>query len=85
MLVGANQVASTFRELLTCKGPRVIFLIGLNSYTWVKNMSNKLILACSQCGSRNYSVPGKRSQSDRLELKKFCVKCNMHTTHKETK
>ncbi|MFD2681015.1 50S ribosomal protein L33 [Bacillus seohaeanensis] len=48
-------------------------------------MSNKLILACSQCGSRNYSVPGKRSQSDRLELKKFCAKCNMHTIHKETK
>ncbi|WP_200889193.1 50S ribosomal protein L33 [Jeotgalibacillus soli] len=48
-------------------------------------MSKKLILACSQCGSRNYSVPSKKDkQSDRLEIKKFCRYCNTHTSHKET-
>ncbi|WP_082892560.1 50S ribosomal protein L33 [Rossellomorea aquimaris] len=48
-------------------------------------MTTKLTLACSICGSRNYSVPGKGNQSVRLELKKFCNKCNAHTIHKETK
>ncbi|WP_208528055.1 50S ribosomal protein L33 [Jeotgalibacillus sp. R-1-5s-1] len=48
-------------------------------------MSKKLILACSACGSRNYSVPkGADKQSDRLEVKKFCRYCNAHTPHKQT-
>ncbi len=52
----------------------------------VRCMSNKLILACSECGSRNYSVPNNRSgKQDRLELKKFCTTCNAHTVHRETK
>ncbi|MEW4290887.1 50S ribosomal protein L33 [Rossellomorea marisflavi] len=48
-------------------------------------MTKKLILACTVCGSRNYSVPGKQNQSVRLELKKFCNTCNSHTLHKETR
>jgi large subunit ribosomal protein L33 len=49
-------------------------------------MSNKLALACSQCGTRNYFVPKSGNEnSTRLELKKFCSKCNHHTNHKETK
>ncbi|WP_368773689.1 50S ribosomal protein L33 [Jeotgalibacillus sp. S-D1] len=48
-------------------------------------MSKKLILACSTCGSRNYSVPqGKNKQSDRIEINKFCRYCNAHTSHKQT-
>ncbi|MEG9298762.1 50S ribosomal protein L33 [Mangrovibacillus sp. Mu-81] len=48
-------------------------------------MAAKLVLACSVCGSRNYSVPSNRNQSVRLEIKKFCNTCNAHTLHKETK
>ncbi|MCA0151207.1 MULTISPECIES: 50S ribosomal protein L33 [Rossellomorea] len=48
-------------------------------------MTTKLILACTVCGTRNYSVPGNRNQAVRLELKKFCNTCNAHTLHKETK
>lgn len=44
----------------------------------------KVVLACSACGSRNYSTAGKNDLA-RLELKKFCGKCGAHTIHKETK
>ncbi|AND37741.1 MULTISPECIES: 50S ribosomal protein L33 [Bacillaceae] len=47
-------------------------------------MTKKVILACSVCGSRNYSTAGK-NDSARLELKKFCSTCSAHTIHKETK
>ncbi|MBT2658725.1 MULTISPECIES: 50S ribosomal protein L33 [Bacillaceae] len=48
-------------------------------------MSKKVILACVECGSRNYSTVGKDTQSERLELKKFCKTCAAHTIHRETK
>ncbi|WP_264806620.1 50S ribosomal protein L33 [Cytobacillus sp. NCCP-133] len=47
-------------------------------------MTKKAILACSDCGSRNYSTASK-NDSGRLELKKFCSACSTHTIHKETK
>ncbi|MBL1227593.1 50S ribosomal protein L33 [Enterococcus sp. BWM-S5] len=46
----------------------------------------KSALACSVCGSRNYSkaiTEGKHGS--RLEVKKFCKYCKQHTLHKETK
>ncbi|WP_074432989.1 50S ribosomal protein L33 [Neobacillus dielmonensis] len=49
-------------------------------------MSKKTVLACTVCGSRNYStVSSKEVQTDRLELKKFCKTCGVHTIHRETK
>ncbi|WP_110926044.1 50S ribosomal protein L33 [Bacillus massiliglaciei] len=49
-------------------------------------MRKKITLACSQCGSRNYSSESsKETGSERVELKKFCSTCNSHTIHKETK
>ncbi|MCM2535547.1 50S ribosomal protein L33 [Neobacillus pocheonensis] len=48
-------------------------------------MSKKIVLACVECGSRNYSTVAKQTQSDRLELKKFCKTCGSHTNHRETK
>jgi len=49
-------------------------------------MSDKLILTCSQCLSRNYTIKRKKcSSGKRLEVNKFCKKCNAHTLHKETK
>lgn len=48
-------------------------------------MSKRVILACEQCGSRNYTTTGKESQTERLELKKFCKSCGTQTTHRQTK
>lgn len=49
-------------------------------------MRVKVILACSVCGNRNYStMKNKTKDTARLELKKFCKTCNVHTMHKETK
>ncbi|PLR84793.1 50S ribosomal protein L33 [Bacillus canaveralius] len=49
-------------------------------------MRKKAILACSVCGSRNYStMSNKQNQAERLELKKFCKTCGMQTIHRETK
>ncbi|MEA5026633.1 50S ribosomal protein L33 1 [bioreactor metagenome] len=52
----------------------------------VNKKNNKVILTCSVCLSRNYSTTrNKVNQNERLELMKFCKKCNEHTLHKETK
>ncbi|HLQ41112.1 MAG TPA: 50S ribosomal protein L33 [Tetragenococcus sp.] len=50
-------------------------------------MNNKKVaLACSECGSRNYTLPVSKNKGDqRLELKKFCKYCNKHTIHRQTK
>ncbi|MEQ6376601.1 50S ribosomal protein L33 [Bacillaceae bacterium S4-13-58] len=49
-------------------------------------MRKKLILACSECYQRNYSsYKNTESQPERLEVKKYCKKCEKHTLHRETK
>lgn len=49
-------------------------------------MREKIILVCEECLSRNYSTTkNKATTSTRLEIKKFCPKCNKYTIHKETK
>ncbi|MDP2813159.1 MAG: 50S ribosomal protein L33 [Erysipelotrichaceae bacterium] len=48
--------------------------------------SAKVILTCTVCLSRNYSTRrNKKTQTERLQLHKFCKRCNAHTLHKETK
>ncbi|ASE37501.1 MULTISPECIES: 50S ribosomal protein L33 [Staphylococcus] len=46
---------------------------------------NKVPLSCEVCGSRNYNVHKTSDRQTRLELKKFCPRCNAHTLHKESK
>ncbi|MDF2947655.1 MAG: ribosomal protein [Bacillales bacterium] len=49
-------------------------------------MRKKVILACTQCNGRNYStMKNQATNSERLEVKKFCKACNIHIVHKETK
>ncbi|MFD1021188.1 50S ribosomal protein L33 [Thalassobacillus hwangdonensis] len=49
-------------------------------------MRKKVILACSICSSRNYSsYKNSTTQSERLEVRKFCKRCGTHTLHRETK
>ncbi|AUW63778.1 MULTISPECIES: 50S ribosomal protein L33 [Bacilli] len=45
----------------------------------------KVPLVCEMCGSRNYNVPKKETSAKRLQLKKYCSRCNEHTMHKESK
>ena len=49
-------------------------------------MREKVILVCVECLSRNYYVKkNKINNPERIEIKKFCPRCNKHTVHKETK
>ena len=46
----------------------------------------KITLACTECKERNYiTKKNRRNDPDRLELKKFCPKCHLHTAHRETR
>ncbi|WP_184247015.1 50S ribosomal protein L33 [Gracilibacillus halotolerans] len=48
-------------------------------------MAKKVTLACEFCDSRNYSTDKNDANSKRMEVKKFCKRCNRHTIHRETK
>lgn len=46
----------------------------------------KASLACSECGSRNYSISvGATPKPTRLEVNKYCKYCKKYTLHKETR
>ncbi|AGR41737.1 MULTISPECIES: 50S ribosomal protein L33 [Spiroplasma] len=46
----------------------------------------KVILVCSECLSRNYTIQKSTiSQRERLQIKKHCITCNAHVLHKETR
>lgn len=46
----------------------------------------KITMACEECKNRNYiTKKNRRNDPDRLEVSKFCPKCNKHTLHKETR
>ncbi|MEK7281724.1 MAG: 50S ribosomal protein L33 [Chloroflexota bacterium] len=43
-------------------------------------------LACPQCRERTYvTTKNKRNDPQRLELKKYCPRCRVHTLHREGK
>ncbi len=45
-----------------------------------------ITLACTECKERNYtSQKNRRNDQARLELKKYCPRCRIHTMHRETK
>ena len=47
---------------------------------------SNVTLECTECKSQNYRTPkNKRNTPERLELNKYCPKCNNNTLHKETK
>ena len=46
----------------------------------------KITMACEDCKGRNYiTKKNRRNDPDRLEVNKFCARCNKHTLHKETR
>lgn len=49
-------------------------------------MREKIILVCEQCLSRNYTTTKNRATTkERIQIKKYCPRCNAHTLHKESK
>lgn len=53
----------------------------------IKGKNDKMVvLACEDCKERNYTTTkNKKTNKERLELKKYCPRCKAHTSHKETK
>ena len=51
-----------------------------------KNLARAYItLACTECKERNYAtMKNKKNDAERIELNKFCKRCNKHTLHKVT-
>jgi large subunit ribosomal protein L33 len=49
-------------------------------------MRDIITLACSDCKRRNYTTTrNKKKSTDKLEVKKYCPFCRLHTLHKESK
>lgn len=48
-------------------------------------MRKKIILICSKCYSRNYTTTKSADSLQRMEVNKYCRKCNEYTVHKESK
>jgi large subunit ribosomal protein L33 len=45
-----------------------------------------ITLACTECRERNYATTkNRRNDADRIELRKFCRRCRIHRTHRETR
>jgi len=43
-------------------------------------------LVCTVCNEENYRTEKNvKNTTDRLELSKYCARCQKHTTHKEKK
>ncbi|HEY41155.1 MAG TPA: 50S ribosomal protein L33 [Dehalococcoidia bacterium] len=43
-------------------------------------------LACSECRERTYTTTkNRRSDTQRLELNKYCPRCRVHTVHREVR
>ncbi len=62
----------------------VSFLLGEKNMA--KPKRKNITLACTECQERNYpSSKNPATNSERLEMKKFCPRCNKRTVHKETK
>ena len=49
-------------------------------------MRDIITLSCTTCKQRNYTTTkNKKSTPQKLEFKKFCRFCRLHTAHKESK
>ena len=53
----------------------------------IKGKNDRMVvLACEECKERNYTTTkNKKNIKERMELSKYCPRCQKHTNHKETK
>ncbi len=51
-----------------------------------KAVRNHITLACIECKERNYiTEKNRRNDPSRMELNKYCSRCQRHTMHRETR
>jgi large subunit ribosomal protein L33 len=49
-------------------------------------MREIVTLQCTECKRRNYTTTrNKKTQTEKMEIRKYCSFCRKHTVHKETK
>ncbi len=49
-------------------------------------MRDNIIYKCTECGEENYiGTKNKRKHPDRMDINKYCTRCNKKTAHKEKK
>lgn len=49
-------------------------------------MRVQFVLKCTVCGDENYNLTkNKKTHPSRMEVQKFCKKCNAKTLHREKK
>ena len=46
-------------------------------------MRDRITFKCSECGEENYI--GTRNKPERMQIQKYCPRCNKKTLHKEKK
>ena len=58
-----------------------------NKTMGIKGKNDRMVvLACEECKERNYTTTkNKKTLKERMELNKYCPKCQKKTVHKETK
>jgi large subunit ribosomal protein L33 len=53
---------------------------------WSNPCRRTISLACAECKRRNYTTTkNKKTNTEKLELAKYCRFCRKHTAHKEGK
>ncbi|EIE39885.1 ribosomal protein L33 [Mycoplasmopsis canis UFG4] len=45
--------------------------------------TNKVALSCEICRRKNYYTNKSAGNQKRLQVKKFCIHCGIHSLHKE--
>jgi large subunit ribosomal protein L33 len=51
-----------------------------------KDIRPVITLQCGECKERNYTTQkNRRNDPGRMELSKYCPRCQKHTAHRETK
>ncbi len=49
-------------------------------------MRVQFTLRCTECNQENYTLTkNKKTHPDRMEVKKYCPRCQKQTVHKEKK
>ena len=49
-------------------------------------MRDRITFKCSECGEENYiGTRNKRKNPERMQIQKYCPRCNKKTLPKETK
>ncbi|MBU0997430.1 MAG: 50S ribosomal protein L33 [Firmicutes bacterium] len=49
-------------------------------------MRTQFTLKCTVCKEENYTLTkDKKTHPDRMEVQKYCPKCQKHTAHREKK